>query len=97
MSIDLSKHSISSRINTGEYFQEARKWHFDKYLFVKSQHLYSFLIAIILCFSSYVTLDTAMINYEAKTFPMPLYFNEEISSLLKISPLSKEGTQSICL
>ncbi len=91
MNIDLSKHTISSKINTGEYFEEARKWYFDKYLVAKSQHIYSFIIAAVLCFSSYVTLKTAMINYEPKTFPMPLYFNNVTSSFLNISPLSQEG------
>jgi len=91
MNIDLSKHAISLKIGNGEYFQEARKWYFDKHLFVKSNHTYFFIIALILCFSSYVALKIAMINYEPKTFPIPLYFNDATTSFLEISPLSKEG------
>ena len=91
MDIDFSKHGISSKIETGEYFCEARKWHFEKYVFIRSQHLYFCLLALILLFSSYVAINTARINYDPKSFPIPLYFNYDTNSFLRISTLSQEG------
>lgn len=91
MSFDLSRHAISTKIQNGEYFKEARNWYAIKYLSAKTQHLYWLIIAIISVGSAYVAIGTSVLDQETKDYPLPLYFNNSVKYFPQIVSLSQPG------
>jgi|GEM_PF-3769896 len=91
MGLDLSKHHITSKIQSGEYFKEARDWYAVKYLSIKTQHLYLFIIALLSVCSTYIAIGTSILNQTTISYPIPLYFNNSMQYFPQILPLSQPG------
>jgi type IV secretory pathway component VirB8 len=78
---------VAKKIDSGEYYQDARDWYFAKYV---SAHGY-FALAVaafaILAYLSYLIINIATFEYQAKKIPFPVYFGEGTEKYLQIRPI----------
>lgn len=91
MKFDLSRHAIISKIESGEYFQEARDWYALKYISIKTQHFHWAIMLVVSLFSACIAINTSILDHVTKEYPFPLYFNDSIGHFPQIHPLSVGG------
>jgi type IV secretory pathway component VirB8 len=94
MSNDFSRHAIAAKVQTGEYFKEARNWYAVKYISIKSQGLAWAIFCGISVASAFILLKTLSLNYTPQQYPFAVYFHDSVRYFPQILPISQPNDAS---
>ncbi|CAL7960842.1 putative type IV secretion system protein [Alphaproteobacteria bacterium] len=79
--------NIAQKVESGEYFEEAKQWYAFTYLHPHTQAFYTCILAIAFVISAYIVHSVASTQYLALKLPFPIYVDDVVNYVSRIKPL----------